>query len=778
MLELMEPRQLLSAVPTLDTTFNTTGEVLDNWAGGVYATVTAVSVLPSGQIIAVGQGIPSGGDHQELFVARFNNDGTPDNTFNTGAGTNYRFYDPFGEGSSDYANDLLLLSDGSFIVSGTSTVSGVGAGYLFKFDADGSLDTSFGTDGSYTDPVQNIATVVPQGNDLLIGGEASTTQFAVSRLTATGQLDTTFGTNGRVIFTASPASTESPSEEDPGGLLGVRDDGSFVFSGIIAPLGSEVGRSGFVANFSANGTPAAAFGSNSGQIIISYGGDDAIYATLQPDGSLLTNDYQFAAGTTSVTYYLGTVSTAGVQSTPVDVGTEPLPGTGTKQWSEGTPVSTSNGQLILPASTSSGDTGGLYNTNGYQADIWRVTSAVGALDPTFGTNGDYPIATSGAGLFPFNSTITPDGKLLICGFANVGGSTYSIMLARYNISTGTGVISGSVYHDANLNGVEDPGEALADVPVYIDETNAGQYVSGDPITTTNVFGDYSLSGLAPGTYTVRVDTALLPNLGTELPASGYYTSTVANGQTVSGDNFALKSEVTATIHQVLPNPHTGGVSSISITFSEGVTGFTLNSLSLQDDDSSSNLLHSAPVTLNGSGASYTLNGLTNITDLSSSFTLTFTASGSGVVGVDGTTDVSNASMTWTAITGTPSVASDFTAIAQTKHSVLLSWENPTNDQLTATAPTYVVILRSLDKHFKTGVERVKITSASPLTLPTTYAAGGMRAGTRYYYRIYEGNKYGLSTFTTAVSILGSGLEVNYVSTLMSEAQEQAFRATL
>jgi hypothetical protein len=93
------------------------------------------------------------------------------------------------------------------------------------------------------------------------------------------------------------------------------------------------------------------------------------------------------------------------------------------------------------------------------------------------------------------------------------------------------------------------------------------------------------------------------------------------------------------------------------------------------------------------------------------------------------------------------------------------------------SPTYVVIIRSLDKHFKTGLVRVQIDSVSSLPPPSTYAQGGLRAGTRYYYRIYEGNKYGLSPFTTAVSILGSGLEVDYVTTLMSEAQEQVLRAT-
>jgi hypothetical protein len=125
----------------------------------------------------------------------------------------------------------------------------------------------------------------------------------------------------------------------------------------------------------------------------------------------------------------------------------------------------------------------------------------------------------------------------------------------------------------------------------------------------------------------------------------------------------------------------------------------------------------------------------------------------------------------------PAAVTSFTASALTKHSVLLSWTN-------TAASTYVVILRSLDKHFKTGVVRIQLDSEADATYPSlailnaTYADGNLRAGTHYYYRIYEGNQYGLSAFTTAVSVVGDSLQVNYVSTLMSEAQIQALRATL
>jgi uncharacterized delta-60 repeat protein len=138
-METMEPRRLFS-IPALDTSFNSTGEILDTFAGGMHATLVSAKVLPGGKILAVGQGIPGGGTQQQLLVARFNTNGTPDNTFN--AGTNYRFYNPFNNAVDDYAKGLVLLSDGTFLVEGDTSAND--DGFLVKFTAAGNIDTAFG----------------------------------------------------------------------------------------------------------------------------------------------------------------------------------------------------------------------------------------------------------------------------------------------------------------------------------------------------------------------------------------------------------------------------------------------------------------------------------------------------------------------------------------------------------------------------------------------------------------------------------------------------------
>src|ERR1700691_6196457 len=71
-------------------------------------------------------------------------------------------------------------------------------------------------------------------------------------------------------------------------------------------------------------------------------------------------------------------------------------------------------------------------------------------------------------------------------------------------SSVTANISGTVFNDANGNGVQDSGEAgIAGATVYIDSSNAGVFKVGDLETTTNSSGVYSFAGLAPGTYITR-----------------------------------------------------------------------------------------------------------------------------------------------------------------------------------------------------------------------------------------------------------------------------------
>ena len=69
---------------------------------------------------------------------------------------------------------------------------------------------------------------------------------------------------------------------------------------------------------------------------------------------------------------------------------------------------------------------------------------------------------------------------------------------------GSGSIGGTVFLDANDDGVQDNGEiGLSGVTVFIDKASTGVLANGDPQTTTDGAGDFTFGDLGPGSYLIR-----------------------------------------------------------------------------------------------------------------------------------------------------------------------------------------------------------------------------------------------------------------------------------
>jgi uncharacterized delta-60 repeat protein len=110
-----------------------------------------------------------------------------------------------------------------------------GIGGVARFNANGSLDRSFGNGGraSSGNVVPRTAAVQPDGKILVIGtvssGSPATGNFGVARLTANGRLDTTYGRRGTVVTGFSSGSDDVAED---GVLL---PDGKLVVSGMTNP---------------------------------------------------------------------------------------------------------------------------------------------------------------------------------------------------------------------------------------------------------------------------------------------------------------------------------------------------------------------------------------------------------------------------------------------------------------------------------------------------------------------------------------------------------------
>jgi hypothetical protein len=79
-------------------------------------------------------------------------------------------------------------------------------------------------------------------------------------------------------------------------------------------------------------------------------------------------------------------------------------------------------------------------------------------------------------------------------------------------------IKGVVYNDTNSNGNPAAGQPVGGALVYLDTNGNGLRDPGEPTAVTDANGVYSFSGLAAGTYTVRVD---MTTVGHITPAEAY-----------------------------------------------------------------------------------------------------------------------------------------------------------------------------------------------------------------------------------------------------------------
>ena len=94
-------------------------------------------------------------------------------------------------------------------------------------------------------------------------------------------------------------------------------------------------------------------------------------------------------------------------------------------------------------------------------------------------------------------------SMLVRAALPVVATVAAVVPAGVSHAAGSSVISGSAYDDANRNGVRDPGEApFSGRQINVFDAS-GAYVT-NAVTDTN--GNYVISGLADGTYTVAWDT--------------------------------------------------------------------------------------------------------------------------------------------------------------------------------------------------------------------------------------------------------------------------------
>jgi hypothetical protein len=186
-----------------------------------------------------------------------------------------------------------------------------------------------------------------------------------------------------------------------------------------------------------------------------------------------------------------------------------------------------------------------------------ITSASSALF-TVGTQNSFSVTDTGSptptlsasGTLPAGITFNASTGVLSGTPAGGTGGTYNLTFTASNgagtpatqdftltVSQPIATISGTVFHDMNIDGVQDDGEpGIAGVTVFLDLDGSGVLKAGDPATVTDSNGNFQLGVPSAGTYTVR--QLLYGGVLLDSPASGSYRVTVTSGANLTGQNFA------------------------------------------------------------------------------------------------------------------------------------------------------------------------------------------------------------------------------------------------
>lgn len=265
---------------TLDNSFGNNGLVLTD-VDQSNDFVGAVAVQPDGKIVAGGVRFNNTSDGQAIVMRHLPN-GSLDNSF----GTNGIRTLSISGALDSFVKAIALQPDGRIAVFGEYWTGSVWESYAMRLNSDGSTDSGFGTvqldvsapGGSDT---STDMTLQSDGKLLLCGSVESPAGggMYLVRLNANGSFDSSFGTGGKKVFDIGAGGSDKAYS------VRVQADGRILLCGVVdASDGYRIG----VARLLADGNLDVSF-ATTGTALFNLGVDDwaTPSLTLQPDGKII-----------------------------------------------------------------------------------------------------------------------------------------------------------------------------------------------------------------------------------------------------------------------------------------------------------------------------------------------------------------------------------------------------------------------------------------------------------------------------------------------------------
>jgi uncharacterized delta-60 repeat protein len=280
----------------------------------------AVAIQPDGKIIAAGyaQTNPVNSSFVDFAIVRYHPNGTLDTSFD-GDGIFITSFD-----RNDLAYAVAIQPDSKILASCLSQNEDFSqtTAVMLRLNADGTLDTTFDADGKLYFSVSGFDTFidinVQPDAKIVVSGVSGGEGALLGRFNADGSLDTTFDGDGRAVFIANVQFTETVTQ----------NDGKIVAVGYTTGQNFPV-----IARFNPNGSLDNGFSNGGdGFEIVPLPGEQSTEfnsVALQTNGKIIavggTNDFHIARFNTDGTLDYSLWGTGGIVTTDFSSGSSDSP---------------------------------------------------------------------------------------------------------------------------------------------------------------------------------------------------------------------------------------------------------------------------------------------------------------------------------------------------------------------------------------------------------------------------------------------------------------------
>lgn len=276
---------------SLDATFGTCGIVTtpvgssDDYAYLLGA--NALGIQSDGKIIAAG--VSNNGRNTDFALVRYNSNGSLDETFGTFGTSGIVNTDITisGKNYSDYAPALGIQSDGKIVLAGTTSTGNNSYFALVRYNANGSLDSTFGIGGMVTTDMGYNAYAYDLGiqtdGKIVVAGDSYSSKYNITllRYNSNGSLDSTFGTGGKLT-------TNIGNYESHARALSIQSDGKIVVAGYYFNGNTKLWDFVLV-RYNTNGSLDTSFGT--GGVVTTDTGSFVVALEVLSDGKIVAGGY-------------------------------------------------------------------------------------------------------------------------------------------------------------------------------------------------------------------------------------------------------------------------------------------------------------------------------------------------------------------------------------------------------------------------------------------------------------------------------------------------------